>query len=422
MNQSRITRQSLPILIAFALLIRTDCFAAPATLQAIPRSAPEITYGIEDASADGRVFVGSYAGVAFRWSTWAGYEILDDHLGASITSTSGDGSIVVGFVSEYESMNSHAYYGFVWRRNEGARFLSFSGPPPYYPEGTLLYGVSDDGSVLGGYKRINDDPTESRLLPFRRIETSNFYPSIPSNTYGRVRTMSGDGHVLVGEIGDLLSPTAAAWWSDGTYRNLGYLPGHTRSSARITNFDGSVIVGNSSSGGANQTFRWTLSEGMTTFTPLVSGASISCLSGDGTLAGGYSNNGSGNVATLWTSPSTPVEVGPLLASLGADTAGWTFFQVKAMSATGTILFGLGTLNGVTVNWRADLNGDCPSDFNEDFQIDDADFALFASSYNTLVCSEPAMPEGCPSDLNHDQFVDDADFVLFVAAYDDLVCP
>jgi len=64
---------------------------------------------------------------------------------------------------------------------------------------------------------------------------------------------------------------------------------------------------------------------------------------------------------------------------------------------------------------------CPSDLNDDGVVNDADFALFATDYNRLVCTASAMPAWCPSDLNGDGFVDDTDFVRFAAAYEDIVC-
>lgn len=63
---------------------------------------------------------------------------------------------------------------------------------------------------------------------------------------------------------------------------------------------------------------------------------------------------------------------------------------------------------------------CPGDLNNDQQVDDADFAIFASAYDALEC--PPQPVSCPADLNSDTFVDDADFVLFAVAYDALLCP
>lgn len=65
---------------------------------------------------------------------------------------------------------------------------------------------------------------------------------------------------------------------------------------------------------------------------------------------------------------------------------------------------------------------CPADFNDDGLVDDEDFVLFASMYDILLCSEPAMPPDCPGDLNGDMQVDDEDFVIFANAYNELLCP
>lgn len=53
-------------------------------------------------------------------------------------------------------------------------------------------------------------------------------------------------------------------------------------------------------------------------------------------------------------------------------------------------------------------------------MDDADFVLFASAYDTLLC--PSAPTPCPADLNADTVVDDADFVIFANSYNALLCP
>lgn len=76
---------------------------------------------------------------------------------------------------------------------------------------------------------------------------------------------------------------------------------------------------------------------------------------------------------------------------------------------------------LTVQGPATLIG-CPGDLNSDDQVDDADFSIFAKSYNILDCSDPAMPANCPADINADGFVDDVDFQIFAAAYDALICP
>jgi len=63
---------------------------------------------------------------------------------------------------------------------------------------------------------------------------------------------------------------------------------------------------------------------------------------------------------------------------------------------------------------------CPGDLNNDRQVDDADFTIFASAYDSLEC--PPSPASCPADLNGDTVVDDSDFVLFALAYNQLICP
>lgn len=78
--------------------------------------------------------------------------------------------------------------------------------------------------------------------------------------------------------------------------------------------------------------------------------------------------------------------------------------------TYTLGFTLGTINP------------CPADLNGDMVVDDFDFLVFLPAYDTLACSDPAMPAGCPADLNGDGVVDDADFSIFVVAYDALLCP
>ncbi|MBY0113064.1 MAG: hypothetical protein K2Y21_09595 [Phycisphaerales bacterium] len=78
--------------------------------------------------------------------------------------------------------------------------------------------------------------------------------------------------------------------------------------------------------------------------------------------------------------------------------------------------------GTTLGGIAFSTQFCIGDLNNDGFVDDSDFVLFASAYNLLVCSDPAMPYPCPADFNSDGGVDDTDFVAFASAYNDLICP
>ncbi|MBY0112772.1 MAG: CRTAC1 family protein [Phycisphaerales bacterium] len=68
------------------------------------------------------------------------------------------------------------------------------------------------------------------------------------------------------------------------------------------------------------------------------------------------------------------------------------------------------------------NALCLADLDADRAVDDADFVLFAASYNLLLCSDTGQPADCPADLNSDGVVNDADFIRFAQAYSGLVCP
>ncbi|MBS0189242.1 MAG: hypothetical protein JSS51_14350, partial [Planctomycetes bacterium] len=60
------------------------------------------------------------------------------------------------------------------------------------------------------------------------------------------------------------------------------------------------------------------------------------------------------------------------------------------------------------------------DINADGQVDDADFLLFTTQYDLMLCADPLMPDACSADFNHDGVVDDADFGIFVPAYHEML--
>jgi hypothetical protein len=61
-----------------------------------------------------------------------------------------------------------------------------------------------------------------------------------------------------------------------------------------------------------------------------------------------------------------------------------------------------------------------ADINGDGLVDDDDFSLFAIQYNTMLCNDPAMPDGCSADFNADGVVDDLDFNILAPAYNVMV--
>ncbi|MFO0859450.1 MAG: hypothetical protein U0570_02755 [Phycisphaerales bacterium] len=61
-----------------------------------------------------------------------------------------------------------------------------------------------------------------------------------------------------------------------------------------------------------------------------------------------------------------------------------------------------------------------TDINADGQVDDADFLLFTTQYDLMLCADPLMSDACSADFNHDGVVDDADFGIFVPAYHEML--
>jgi hypothetical protein len=127
--------------------------------------------------------------------------------------------------------------------------------------------------------------------------------------------------------------------------------------------------------------------------------------GGASAAGGTVSGASGTLA----SPSDGASVSLTIAGVQASDAGdYTIeFDNTCNAATSSIAT-------VSVNT-------CPGDLNADGFVNDTDFGIFSTAYDTLMCDAASMPIGCLSDWNGDGVVDDADFQVFVAAYVAMVC-
>jgi len=130
--------------------------------------------------------------------------------------------------------------------------------------------------------------------------------------------------------------------------------------------------------------------------------------------------------------------GPLSVTIRNDSgAGGGNFYADAHTASSAIAAGRwsfgagadalvhdnGTLKGALILRFAFVpKSYCPADLNNDGIVEDEDFTLFLSGYNTLDCADSGMAFGCPADFNFDGAVNDGDFEVFIGAYNELVCP
>lgn len=275
-------------------------------------------------SYDGSVVVGvsgSFsASQAFRWTQSGGISPLSGGgfpPGPSTFATdiSENGLVITGIIN-----NSG---GVFWTQSEGMTVLAGgNGAGP-------AFGLSYDGSVIvgGNYRWTN--ATGRVTLPLHSA-----------------KGVSADGSVVAGSFGNL--GNMAARWTEATGRvSLGALPAtNIYSFANEISADGSVIVGGSNTGAANDrvAFRWTQSGGMVGLGDLPGGSVNSQamdVSADGSVVVGISDSGVPD-SFVWTAASGMLNLRDVLAAGGATGfENWTSLHAFGISGDGSTVVGYG---------------------------------------------------------------------------------
>ncbi|MCG3121873.1 MAG: hypothetical protein GIKADHBN_00245 [Phycisphaerales bacterium] len=296
-----------------------------------------------------------------------------------------DGQDVVGTGEVY----SHGpQIAFRWNSANG---ISSIGPIPGHPNRfTNGTAISGDGQVFGvtlGTAGWGAHVWSARS-GFTSLGTSpcGYIESVP-------RGINSDGSVVVGDFS--FHGPAFRWTAAAGMHELGTLPGHTRSAATGVSYDGTTVVGVSSTLFLIQArgFRWTESAGMVELPPLTGATHSSAvstssdgsralgLSGTNTLMSnvvlwegttpvdlGWDIQSSGSlvgasadlrvIATsrqFWTHASGPVNTHAFLLDNGVIPLGWESITTTAISGNGTTLVGYGRNPlGVIEAWRATI--------------------------------------------------------------------
>lgn len=89
-------------------------------------------------------------------------------------------------------------------------------------------------------------------------------------------------------------------------------------------------------------------------------------------------------------------------------------EISSPNAASGLPSGNGQAGGVGAFVFSVASGPCPADLNNDNQVDNADFVIFADAYNEFV--------SMGGDLDGDGLTDNADFVTFSNAYATFECP
>ncbi|HEX8876819.1 MAG TPA: hypothetical protein VF777_08735 [Phycisphaerales bacterium] len=152
-------------------------------------------------------------------------------------------------------------------------------------------------------------------------------------------------------------------------------------------------------GYSNVSFQWKRETTPGVFVDVINGVGGSGgVSGDG--AGGTVSGASGSLASPTDGTAAVLTINN---ATPADTGN---YKVLFWNTCGEV-------ESVAVKVRVKGHA---ADINGDGLVDDEDFTLFALQYNTMLCSDPEMPDACSADFNADGQVDDADFNILAPAY------
>jgi hypothetical protein len=327
-------------------------------------------------------------------------------------------------------------------------------------DGTMWTKVGPNG-LRGGGSAIALRVFQGKLIIASRfVRTTSLFSYGPVASWdGTTVSTVGSGSSINGDIaamteyqGDLIlggsftdgfgvGANGIVRWNGTNFAALGQGIAGTSSTGRVNCldvFEGELVVGGSfdtADGMSSPNFaRWTDNP-----TPWVAVSPESKPVNEGltlTLSAAAAS-GYANVSYQWKRNGVDVNDGPGGASAGGGTVSGasgtlgspsdgasvtlTIAAVQASDAGDYTIEFDNTCNAATSSIATVSVNTCPGDLNADGFVNDADFELFASAYNLLLCEATGMPVGCLSDLNGDGLVDDADFQIFVVAYDALVC-
>jgi uncharacterized membrane protein len=312
-------------------------------------------------SPDGNVVVGhaSITGTpqlrAYRWTRQTGLTSLGVLPGGS-TSVALDASSanIVG-----QSGTSSGPRAFRWA------------PPTMVNMGVLpgmsssqALGVSDDGSVIVG---ICDALTT--VKPFRWTAAAGMVDLAQemglTTTIAHANDVSGDGLSVVGTFTPNPSQPALyrAYRWNGTFTDLGLLPGSDRATATAANRDGWVIVGQCFDGGGFRGFRWTQQNGIADLgsLPGATTTTVSDVSADGlTVVGGCGVPG-GSRAWVWTQDRGMQDLNTVLPAMGINLGALTLTNARAVDLDATVIVGDATDGVEQRGWVLDMRGDSDGD-------------------------------------------------------------
>lgn len=196
--------------------------------------------------------------MAFRWSigapTFELLGVLNGYARSTGTGASADGSVVVG--QSTAGATDTSSQAFRWDPMTGMIGLGFTRPGSIYSTAT---GISRDGTTICGWSQAFAGDTDAFV--YRASTGMQMLPQLPGTPQARSYAWGTnfDGSIIVGESG--VGPSATLW-RNGLPTDLGLAPGWTYSRARAVSDDGSVVTGFLSNAMIQLAAVWTAARGM----------------------------------------------------------------------------------------------------------------------------------------------------------------
>lgn len=215
--------------------------------------------------------------------------------GSRCTGVSADGSVASG----WSGLGQHTP-GFTWTAQNGRYDF---GLEPGLPSQTFTYGISGDATTLVGSSQTVVGGLRTAFR-YRGPGTFQTMSPVPGWSYSQANGVSGNGNVVVGVSESEFSSTGQAfrWTPTGGTQGLGYTrPGSFYSTANAVSRDGSTIVGASMNAAATDAFVWTEAGGMRILQQLpgttTPNSTAYAVNFDGSIVVGTST--SQFIATMW---------------------------------------------------------------------------------------------------------------------------
>jgi len=251
----------------------------------------------------------------------------------------------------------------------------------------IVYGSNMTLNNVGSIVRIDNAGASLVLPPPVFGEIRSFGPAMFSQKANEMMIVGGPVYAMNGRhLGiNRWSPMPKPW--------IARPPVATVSIAQTS----ATLFAMPATGYSIVSYRWQRDSISGTFEDVLNGPGGAAPGGDG---GGVVSGASGQLP----SPTDGTPATLTITNIQQSDAG--LYRVTFWNSCGEA-----TSIAVEIKVKAHI-----TDINADGQVDDADFLLFSTQYDLMLCTDPLMPDACSADFNHDGFVDDADFAIFIPAY------